>query len=189
METGRTKSVYVVVIALVVLGGVAMGWWLTSNKLDPELLNHASQLNMEVKRNLQLPAVELTDLAGQPVQSSDWSKGVIILNFWAAWCSVCETEVPVLGELQARVKPLGIRVVAVSTDTEKGPAEKKAEKFRDKLQVALDPLGRLSHPLAVDDLPDTFIVKDGVILGRFMGANPWLSDGMLQFLTWLAKNE
>ena len=52
------------------------------------------------------------------VRLSQFRGQVIVLNFWATWCSPCVQEIPSLVEMQRRMKAKGVTVIAVSVDVD-----------------------------------------------------------------------
>lgn len=63
------------------------------------------------------PAWQLKNLAGAPVQLSDFKGKVIILDFWATWCAPCREEIPHLLDLQKNYGAAGLQVIGISEDT------------------------------------------------------------------------
>jgi peroxiredoxin len=62
------------------------------------------------------PDFTLSDEAGSPVKLSDFRGKVVLLNFWATWCSPCEREIPWFVQFQQRYERRGFSVLGVSMD-------------------------------------------------------------------------
>lgn len=56
------------------------------------------------------------DHNGKPVKLSDYRGKVVLLNFWASWCGVCETEKPHLREMAAELGSKDFVVIALASD-------------------------------------------------------------------------
>ncbi|HEY3698689.1 MAG TPA: TlpA disulfide reductase family protein [Spongiibacteraceae bacterium] len=67
------------------------------------------------------PAPQLTakTLDGESFQLSQTLGSVVIINFWATWCSPCRQEMPALEAYYQQHKVDGLRVVAISMDDPK----------------------------------------------------------------------
>ncbi len=63
-----------------------------------------------------LPDLRLPDVAGREVASNAWAGKVVVLNFWATWCTPCLTEMPMLDALQRGLDPRRLQVVGVAID-------------------------------------------------------------------------
>ena len=49
---------------------------------------------------LPLPAVQVVDLQGQPLDLAQFHGTPLVLNLWASWCGPCRREMPVLAKAQ-----------------------------------------------------------------------------------------
>ena len=58
----------------------------------------------------------LPDLAGRIQHMSQWQGRVLVLNFWAPWCSPCRKEIPDFIHLQERYGQAGLVFVGVALD-------------------------------------------------------------------------
>ncbi|MDF1555081.1 MAG: TlpA disulfide reductase family protein [Deferrisomatales bacterium] len=79
----------------------------------------------------------LTDLQGNPVALSDYDGKVVMMVFWASWCSRCREEMEFLQDLSSRLAD-DVVVLAINQETENvDPAH--LEKLRaDVAQMGLE---------------------------------------------------
>ncbi|MEK6279442.1 MAG: TlpA disulfide reductase family protein [Acidobacteriota bacterium] len=66
-----------------------------------------------------IPDFSLTSLEGKTVDKNSLKGEVVVLNFWASWCTPCMTEIPELKELAAnsKAKVLGIALDELGLET------------------------------------------------------------------------
>jgi len=61
------------------------------------------------------PEFSSYDLAEQEVRIADYRGKVLILDFWATWCSPCIASMPHTSEVAAKFADQGVVVLAVCT--------------------------------------------------------------------------
>lgn len=61
-------------------------------------------------------AMTFVDLEGRPKRLDTWRGKVLLLNFWATWCSPCRMEIPLLARWQAEYGKKGLQVVGIAVD-------------------------------------------------------------------------
>jgi thiol-disulfide isomerase/thioredoxin len=119
---------------------------------------------------------------GRRVTPTSFGGKVLVLNFWASWCAPCVEEVPSLNQFQRRFAGSGVVVVAVSID--KNP--QKYEAFLDKIPVAFqtvrDPRADISSEYGTYQIPETYIIKNGVVMRKLPNAENWMSDDLTQYV-------
>jgi len=123
------------------------------------------------------PRFTLLNLKGEKVDSADFQGKVILLNFWATWCSPCRQEIPSLNDLYHQYKGEGLAVIGIALD--RGGAEemqKFVEKFRvDYINVMGDEavvkaFSSIPGIGPIQGIPVTFIIdRKGQICRRFVG--------------------
>ena len=59
-----------------------------------------------------------TDLNGNPISLQEYRGKVVLLDFWAVWCSPCLAEMPNLKRVYATYKDQGFDIIGVSLDDE-----------------------------------------------------------------------
>jgi len=62
------------------------------------------------------PQLVLHTLDGRSISSKDLQGKVVILTFWATWCSPCLAELPLLSDYAARHAAQGLEVLGFSLD-------------------------------------------------------------------------
>ena len=62
------------------------------------------------------PEFSLKDRDGRTVSLSDYKGQVVLLNFWATWCSPCAIEIPWFKQFENQHKDKGFAVLGVSMD-------------------------------------------------------------------------
>jgi len=63
-----------------------------------------------------LSEVGLTNSKGAPVNLSAYKGRVVLLDFWATWCTGCKKEIPWFMQFQREYKKSGLTVVGASLD-------------------------------------------------------------------------
>ena len=64
------------------------------------------------------PDFSLKDAKGAPVQLSRYRGNVVLLDFWATWCTGCTAEMPWFMEFQHKYGGKGLRSIGVAMDEE-----------------------------------------------------------------------
>ena len=59
------------------------------------------------------PAFELVTLGGEAYSHESLKGRPVLLVFWAPWCRVCQTELPLLGKFYRQGKPPVLRVLSI----------------------------------------------------------------------------
>jgi peroxiredoxin len=131
----------------------------------------------ELKEGQRGPSLELRALSGDRVVSlGEFAGNLIVLNFWATWCTPCTVEMPTLEALWQDYRARGLVVVGVSVDRGAPPAllEPYVAHHRLTFPILLDPELATAKAWRVISLPATFIVKpDGEVAGMAIGAREW----------------
>lgn len=73
----------------------------------------------------QAPAFTLRDINGKQVSLSDFSGQVVLISFWATWCTPCQAEMPHLQRFYDTYKDQGFTVLSVNTDDARSSSQVK----------------------------------------------------------------
>jgi cytochrome c biogenesis protein CcmG/thiol:disulfide interchange protein DsbE len=133
----------------------------------------------------KLPRVGLVapDFRVEHVQLSQLRGQVVVLNFWATWCSPCIRELPSLLELQRRMKSKGVTVLAVSVDVDEKAYQQFVKDHNLNLLTVRDPSGKTNALYGTFKFPETYVIdRKGVLQRKFVGAVDWTEPDMIDFI-------
>jgi len=109
---------------------------------------------------------------------------VVVLNFWATWCAPCVEEVPSLVEMQRRLKPKGVTVLAVSVDVDDIAYRQFVRNHNVTLLTVRDPDQKSSALYGTHLFPETYVIdRNGVMRRKFIGAVDWTEPEITDFLS------
>jgi cytochrome c biogenesis protein CcmG, thiol:disulfide interchange protein DsbE len=81
----------------------------------------------------------MTDIDAKPIDLSTYAGKVVVVNFWAVWCTPCRAEIPQFVELQNRERARGLQLVGISMDD----PEPVLRKFYNEQ--------KMNYPVAIGD--------------------------------------
>jgi len=140
----------------------------------------------EFKTGQRGPAFRLRTFPGEGSASlEDFTHKLVILNFWATWCTPCTLEMPTLEMLWHDYRARGLVVLGVSVDrgAPRALLEPYIAHLRLTFPILLDPDVKAAGAWRATSLPATFIVKPGgEVAGMALGAREWNSAEMRSLL-------
>jgi cytochrome c biogenesis protein CcmG/thiol:disulfide interchange protein DsbE len=124
-------------------------------------------------------AFALTTFAGDSLSLEAHRGRVVVLNFWASWCTpACYDEAPVLERGWRAFRDRGVAVVGIDIQDTADAAQKFIRDFNLTFPNAPDPAGKVSIDYGVYGVPETFFIdRAGRIRSKHVGA---LTDGVFR---------
>jgi len=117
------------------------------------------------------PDFSLPQLNGQSLQLSDYRGKVVLLDFWATWCTPCREEIPHLVELQRKYRDQGLQIIGVSMDDSPEPVREFYQRFQMNYPVVMGDAEIGERYGGVLGLPIAFVIgRDGRISVKHIGA-------------------
>ena len=116
-----------------------------------------------------VPALTVADLNGKTLDTSIYKGKVLLVNFWAAWCTSCADEVPQFMALEKKYGD-GLQVIGFSVDDDPQELRDFYRKYQMNYPVAPS-TPRVAEAFGgVFGLPTTVIVgRDGKMRARYEG--------------------
>jgi peroxiredoxin len=117
------------------------------------------------------PDFTLTDIDGKKLALSDYRGKVVLLDFWATWCTPCRAEIPHFVEMQQKYGPQGFQIIGISMDDDAKPVREFAKEYKMNYPIAVGDDKLAESFGGVLGLPVNFIIdRDGRIVKKFLGA-------------------
>lgn len=104
-----------------------------------------------------LSSLRFTNLQGEAVTLAAWQDKLLLVNFWASWCTPCRKEIPMLTDVQREYGPRGFQIV--------GPAMDEPE-----VAAQLSDVLKINYPVFAGS---TEIIQAMDALGDQIGALPF----------------
>jgi peroxiredoxin len=177
------------VLALVLLASLV--WMLPTRRPGDPGGHHAAPDRFEragvteLREGQRGPDFHLPRFEGGSASMETWRENLVVLNFWATWCTPCTLEMPTLETLWETWRERGLVVVAISVD--RGAPRDVIGPYVQSLgltfPVLLDADARTAERWRVTGLPTTFIVRPGgQVVGLAHGPREWDSAEMRALL-------
>ncbi len=149
-----------------VKAGLALGFSFTAPFLWPVVPAWAAARVGDV-----LPKATVSDLQGSKVAiPTDFKGKVVVIHFWATWCTYCAKEVAALQSLYNRYKSRGVIPCSVNVGESKETAAAFVEKQKVSYPFFVDPTSSVAKQYGVSGIPTTFIVnREGIVRFRIIG--------------------
>ena len=121
------------------------------------------------------PGFKLSGRGGKTIDLSQYKGQVVMINFWATWCSPCRQEMPLLQDIYAKYKPMGFTMLGVNVEPKTGDPEGWLSKLPKPVTfpVAFDVDSKVSKLYKVAGMPTTvFIDRKGNVRVMHTGYKP-----------------
>jgi len=124
------------------------------------------------------PAFSWKNAVGDNVNLENFKGKVVLLNFWATYCTFCRVEMPAFDKMLSQYPADDFTIVAVSLAD---PLEKIQDFYKQvklkKLGMFYENTGSIKSTFGVNILPSTFLInRKGELVAYKEGAANWLGE-------------
>ena len=165
MKMFKKAAIFALILALfaVIAAGCAKNPADDTDSGEPEVYDNLSEGD-------SAPDFTAETIGGGEFKLSDKSDKVVILNFWATWCSPCVGEMPAFQRLYEEYGDT-LAVLAVNCMEDKESADKLASDNGYTFPIAYDEEGDICCKYPSDGIPYTVIIgTDGKVAVTQVGA-------------------
>jgi peroxiredoxin len=128
------------------------------------------------------PAFSVHTDQGQTITPDSFGGKVLVLNFWASWCPPCITETPSLSAFQRKYQDRGVVVLGVSIDKNADKYKRFIRRFQLPFDTYRDPQATISGEYGTFQIPETYVIKNGRIVRKYISDQNWLSDDVDHYI-------
>jgi peroxiredoxin len=157
-------------------------------QISPEAIRAFQEAGIPL---LSLPVENFTLplLDGENTSLSAYKGKVVLLNFWATWCSPCQAEMPSMEILYQRFKNDGLEILAVDGGEGDATVRRFIRNGGYTFPVLMDRNGRVNSAYGIRAIPTSFIIdREGKILGRVVGSIRWDNSRIINAFDALLKS-
>lgn len=115
------------------------------------------------------PDFELEMMGGDRFRLSEHKGKIVVLDFWATWCSHCLQSMPELVRMHDSSGP-DVEVIAVNLEETPEAISTMLDRHKWKIPVALDREGAVATKYGVTAIPQTVVIgREGTVVRHFIG--------------------
>ncbi|MEE9320875.1 MAG: TlpA disulfide reductase family protein [Granulosicoccus sp.] len=115
------------------------------------------------------PAIDLPGLT-ERINLEDYRGQVVYVDFWASWCTPCRQSFPWMNDLQESYAEDGLRVLAISLDSDSDDAADFLAATQPVFDIAFDETGKTAEDYKVRGMPSSYVIdRNGKIAFAHIG--------------------
>lgn len=131
----------------------------------------------EILERKQVAPFDLIDADGKTTPFSSYKGKVVILSFWASWCTTCLVDLPTFNQIKKKFGSDDLVIVPINVDegeTGKNFAKEFWSKNSFEFPAYYDVAKETAERFEVDTLPANFIIdREGRIVLSGFGVTDW----------------
>ncbi|HLJ50090.1 MAG TPA: TlpA disulfide reductase family protein [Bryobacteraceae bacterium] len=124
----------------------------------------------------------ITTDRGKHITPEVFGGNLLVVNFWETSCVPCVKEMPSLSDFARKSRSEHVVVVAVGGDEDAQKYRRFLRDHRIALETYRDPDRRISKSFGTYTFPETYIIQDGRIIRKVVGAIDWTSTDITAFV-------
>jgi len=125
----------------------------------------------------------LKDLDNTPHKLEDYRGKVVLVNFWASWCSPCIREMPGMQRLSDIMEGRPFEIVAISVSERRKTVQHMLQRLDLDFTVLLDPDGKTFNEWRASMLPTSYLIDTtGRIHYKAQGPMEWDEEDLVSIV-------
>lgn len=129
------------------------------------------------------PALQLSDMDGNPFDLRQARGHWVFVHFWASWCAPCRREMPTIQRLHEQFAHSRLQLVLINTAEDDDTVFTFLSAVAPQLTSLMDRNGLATERWRPRGLPATYLVDpQGNVRYQALGGRPWDQGDYQQFL-------
>ena len=135
----------------------------------------------------QFPRLTLSDLDGKPIAAEDFAGRVVLVEFWATWCTPCRSTLQWLGELKQKYGDR-LAILALAVESPEPQVRQMAGSLSRDLHWAIADASTAQAFGDITAVPTLFLFdRSGKLESVLYGAPPGLHEDVSKALDKLTR--
>ena len=184
MRLVRASRIYWIKYVVIILG-IFLSVVLILKNSSAESRNDTLSLGVQ-EYATPIEAIDFTlkDLDNKRISLKSYRGKVVMLNFWATWCTPCRLEMPSMEKLHRQFKDKGFVVLAVAAGEKAEGVTAFVKEYHITFSTLLDTDQGVAEDYKVWALPTTYFINaEGKIIGRVNGSRDWSAKEATQYIS------
>ena len=136
------------------------------------------------------PDFTLNKLGGGRTSLKAFRGKIVILNFFATWCDVCQRESASFKHLKEDIKNKDVVFLRVAVKSDPKDARRFKNEFDVSSQILIDKKGAVAKAYKIFGHHETFFInREGKIVGRTFAERDWASESMRKLIQYLLAQD
>ncbi len=144
----------------------------------------------KVESEIKTPSLKLETLDGKSLDLKDELGKVVLVQFWATYCTPCRVEMPSMNKLIKKLEAdkVPFKIIAVNMGETKAEVQKFVDAVKPEFTILLDSKGENVQAWNVFAAPSNFVIDTkGKIRYTLYGGVEWDSEEITKAIKDLAK--
>jgi len=108
--------------------------------------------------------------AATPVSLADYRGKVVLVDFWASWCSPCRQSLPLYEKLRNEFADADFAILAINLDEDVADAKAFLAEHPVKYTTLQNPQSDVAKAFDLKGMPSSYLIdRDGVVRVRHIG--------------------
>jgi peroxiredoxin len=111
--------------------------------------------------------------SGQPVSLADYRGKIVLVDFWASWCSPCRQSLPLYAKLRDNYSAADFAVVAIGLDEDVADGKAFLAEHPTGYTTLQNPQGDIAKAFDLKGMPSSYLIdREGIVHARHVGFTP-----------------